>query len=443
MRASDCLKDFAKYTSLNVAGMIALSCYILADTYFVSKGLGANGLAALNLALPVYSFINGAGLMVGIGGGTIFSIFKSQDEDAAADQTFTNAVMLACSLGLFFFAAGALFSGKIAAALGAGGNVFQMSMIYLRVLLLFAPMFLLNNVLLCFVRNDGSPQMAMTAMITGSLSNVILDYIFIFPLQMGIFGAAFATGLAPIISMGVLAPFFLKKRNSFKLVKCKIMRKTVTNIFSSGLPSLVTELSAGIVMIIFNTLVLGLLGNIGVAAYGVIANLSLIVTAIYTGVAQGIQPLMSASHGAGRRSSVQALLSYALITTFVISGAIYLCVFLYASPIAALFNSEQNALLQSVATDGLKLYFTACPFIGFNVILCVYFTSTERPAPAHMISLLRGFVIIVPAAFLFSYTSAMTGVWCALPATELATAALGLWLYRLHKKTKGDGASYV
>ncbi|MEG1824683.1 MAG: hypothetical protein RR501_07890, partial [Cloacibacillus sp.] len=86
------MKDFAKYTSLNVAGMIALSCYILADTYFVSKGLGANGLAALNLALPVYSFINGAGLMVGIGGGTKFSILKSQNEDAAADRTFTNAV---------------------------------------------------------------------------------------------------------------------------------------------------------------------------------------------------------------------------------------------------------------------------------------------------------------------------------------------------------------
>ena len=196
MKERTCFRDFVKYSSLNVLGMIGLSCYILADTFFVSQGLGTNGLTALNLAIPIYSFIHGSGLMIGMGGGTRYSIQKSRMEHGAANRTFTNAVYLAAAFAVLFVIVGFFFSGTIVSLFGADESVFAMSETYLRVILLFAPAFLLNNVLLCFVRNDGAPQLAMAAMIGGSLSNVVLDWVFIFPCRMGMFGAAFATGLA-------------------------------------------------------------------------------------------------------------------------------------------------------------------------------------------------------------------------------------------------------
>lgn len=430
-------REFLKYSSLNVLGMIALSCYILADTFFVSKALGADGLAALNLAIPVYSFINGSGLMIGMGGGIKYSIAKSQGAAQRADQTFTNSAVLTAVIAACFFLTGLLASGPLALLLGADGTVYEMTRTYLQVILLFAPMFMTNNLLLCFIRNDGAPQLSMAAMITGSLSNVVLDYVFMFPLGMGIFGAVLATGLAPVISILVLSPYLLRRKNQFHLRKCRISGKLALGIFSSGLPSLITEVSSGIVMIVFNTIILGIAGNIGVAAYGVIANLSLVVMSIYTGISQGIQPLLSSGYGTGNRKKTQSVLRYALVSAVLISVVVYVCVFFGADPIAAVFNSEQNATLQSIAVTGLKIYFTACVFAGFNIILSVYFTSTENALPAHIISILRGFVVIIPMAFLLSAAAELTGVWAAFPATELIVSLIGAGLFfRIGKRTE-------
>lgn len=428
------LRDFAKYTSLNVLGMIGLSCYILADTFFVAKSLGANGLAALNLAIPVYSFLHGSGLMIGMGGGTKYAIQRSQKDPDGANRTFTHTVLLAAGFALFFMLVGGFLSGPIVTLFHADENVFEMTKTYIRVILLFAPAFLLNNVLLCFVRNDGAPQRAMTAMLVGSLSNVLLDYVFLFPLNMGIFGAVLATGFAPVISMLLLSVHFLRKKNGFHLIKEKPQGKLMVRICSCGIPSLVTEVSSGVVMIVFNAIFLQLQGNVGVAAYGVTANLSLVVLAIYTGIAQGIQPLLSRNYGTGSSAGMSAILRYALTTMLILSGVIYSIVFFGAAPIAAAFNSEQNALLQRLAVEGLRLYLTACPFVGFNIILSVYFTSTEQPRPAHILSLLRGFVVILPAAFLLSAWFQTTGVWCAFPVTEFLVACIGAVCYRFSKR---------
>lgn len=152
MKQHTILNDFIKYASLNVLGMIGLSCYILADTFFISKGLGAEGLTALNLAIPVYSFIHGSGLMIGMGGGTRYSILKSQNRQKDMNQVFTNAAVAFLLPALFFFCAGLFFSAPLTHLLGANETVFEMTQTYLRVILFFAPAFMLNNLLLCFVR---------------------------------------------------------------------------------------------------------------------------------------------------------------------------------------------------------------------------------------------------------------------------------------------------
>ena len=437
-------REFARYASLNVLGMLGLSCYILADTFFISLGLGADGLAALNLAIPIYSFINGSGLMIGMGGGTRYSILKSQNSHEEANRAFTNVLYLAVIPALCFFLIGLFFPGTIARLFGAQGTVLQMTTLYLRVVLLFSPAFLANNILLCFVRNDGAPHLSMAAMVGGSLSNVLLDWVFIFPCAMGIFGAAFATGVAPIISMAILSPHFFRRKNQFQPVRCKPKVRLMGRILSSGVPSLITELSSGIVIIVFNALILNLEGTVGVAAYGVIANLSLVVIAIYTGIAQGIQPILSRDYGRGNKKMLFSILRYAMISMLGLSVLIYGGVLLFAPQIAAAFNSEGNPTLQEIATQGLKLYFIACPFAGFNVVLSMFFTSTERPLPAHIISLLRGFFLILPLAVAFSLLWKMTGIWCAFPATEFLVALLSVGLFlrfrskSVSKQTKKD-----
>jgi putative MATE family efflux protein len=434
MNTINCFKEFIKYSVLNVLGMIGLSCYILADTFFISKGLGPDGLTALNLAIPLYSFIHGSGLMIGMGGSIKYSILKSQNDTDGRNYIFTNAVLLALIFAIAFFLIGLFFSETMITLLGADETIFEMSKTYLRILLLFAPMFIMNNVLLCFVRNDGAPQHCMIAMLAGSLANIVLDYIFIFLFGMGIWGAALATGFSPVISMLILSSFFLKKKNHFHFKKCRPSGKLTITIFSNGLPSLITEVSSGIVIIVFNMIILRLEGNIGVAAYGIIANLSLVVISIYTGIAQGIQSLISSHYGSGNHSNVQSILGYALTAMLVISGIIYFCVFWGASFIASIFNSEQNTLLQSIAITGLKYYFTACLFSGFNIIMSVYFTSIGSVLPAHIISILRGFIIIIPMAFLLSSIGGMIGIWFAFPVTELIVSIIGITLYLVHKK---------
>lgn len=428
------LKEFIKYAALNVMGMTGLSCYILADTFFISKGLGANGLTALNLAIPVYSLIHGSGLMLGMGGATKYSILKSQKNWRQTNKIFTNTVYLAGILAIAFLLTGIFLTRVLTAFLGADQEVFGMTATYLRVILLFAPAFLMNDILICFVRNDGDPKLAMLAMLGGSLSNVLLDYLFIFPLKLGIFGAVFATGLAPLISIMILSVYFLKKRNQFRMIREKPHPETEKTIVKLGIPSLIGEVSSGVVILVFNSIILKLQGNTGVAAYGVIANLSLVVMAVYTGIAQGMQPLISKAWGRYEIRTCKRILSYAMITMAAVSIAVYAVIFFLADPIAGIFNSENNRLLQEIAVTGLKLYFTAAVFAGFNLIISVYFTSVELALPAQLISILRGVVLIVPMAFLLSGLFGMSGVWLAFPAAEFLTAVTGLFLYCSKRK---------
>lgn len=293
METKKLLKEFSQYVILNICGMIGLSCYILADTFFVSNGLGPNGLTALNLAIPIYSFVHGSGLMFGMGGATKYSIYRGQKAYKNADKSFSNTIYIMSALAVTFMLTGIFFSGQLTRLLGADKNVYHMTKTYIQVILLFAPAFMANDALICFVRNDGNPKLSMLGMLTGSFSNIILDYIFIFPLNMGIFGAVLATGSAPVISLMILSKHWLTKQNQFHFVRIKPSFRLIGNIISLGVPSFITEMASGIVMIVFNTIILHLQGNIGVAAYGVVANLSLVVISIYTGIAQGTQPILS------------------------------------------------------------------------------------------------------------------------------------------------------
>ena len=346
------------------------------------------------------------------------------------NRVYTNTIYLALIFSGIFVLGGFFFSRQIAVLLGADTSILDMTNTYLYWLMLFAPAFILNDVFLCFVRNDGSPQLPMIAQLTGSLANILLDYIFIFPLGMGIFGAIFATGLSPVISIIIMLPHWIRKKNTFHFVKTGLRKYIIKQDLSLGFPSLIAQMSSGIVMITFNAIILILAGNTGVAAYGVVANISLVIVAVYTGIAQGVQPLISTFYGVGNGRQVKEVLKYALTTMLSISVIVYFVIFVFADPITTVFNSEHDLRLQQISVTGLKLYFMSVPFVGYNIILATFFTSIERVLPAHILSLLRGLVLIIPMAFLLSALWEMTGVWLTYPITEFLVAIFGFIIYR-------------
>lgn len=423
MENTNIKQTYFKYVTHNVLGMIGLSCYILADTFFIASGVGADGLTALNLAIPIYSFIHGTGLMIGMGGATRFAISKSK-------TVFTQAFYYVLIMASIFLTIGILLSGDLANLLGANADTYQMTATYLQIILCFSPMFMLNNLVICFVRNDDNPKLAMNAMLIGSFSNIILDYVFVFPYKMGMFGAALATGIAPIVSLLILSMHFIKKRNSFRLYKLRPQPRTYFDISLIGLSSLITELSSGIVIIVFNSIILRIKGNLGVAAYGIVANIALVIISIFIGISQGVQPILSKNYGERNKQNVKKVLNYGIITAIIFALIIYAFFFLFSEPIVNIFNKEHNEALSRIAIRGLRIYFTSFLFAGINILCCTYFSSIDKIRNSFIISILRGFIIIIPMAFILSAMYGMVGVWLTMTLTEFLVLILTVILLK-------------
>lgn len=426
-------RSFFKYASLNVLGMISLSCYILADTFFVAQKLGSAGLAALNLSIPLYSVIHGLGLMVGIGGATRFSILKFQEQHGLANTTLRTALQVGIMSGLLFVLLGLFGSSNLASALGADMDTLPMTKTYLRTIFSFAPFLITNNVVLAFTRNDGNPKLAMVAMFAGSFSNIILDYVFMFPLNMGMFGAAIATGFAPIISLAVLASHFWKK-HKLSLCKAKSAWSMIPDLFGLGLSAFILEVSSAICLITFNLVILRLAGNLGVAAYGIVANLSLVGIALFTGLAQGAQPLISRYYGLQQYDLARRIKKYAFVASAMMATVIYLGTFSYTQGIVGIFNSENSAQIARMAGEGLRVYFLGFFFVGFNIVAATFLSATEKTRDAFLISVMRGVVIIVPLVLILSRVWDMTGVWLSFVLTEFCVTVLTVQVKRQRQR---------
>ncbi|MCR1934089.1 MATE family efflux transporter [Clostridium tepidum] len=416
---------FMRYILTNIIGMIGLSCYILADTFFVSKGLGVQGLTSLNLSISIYSFINATGLLIGIGGATKYSICKAQNKHNKANIIFTNSIKIGTFFGILFLLIGLLASSKLSTLLGADENIFNMTNIYLKTLLCFSPFFILNNIFVVFIRNDDNPKLSMIGMLIGSLSNIILDYVFIFHLKWEMFGAAFATGLAPIISMCILTRHYIKKKNSFHFCNSKLSIKQIPYICSLGISSFITEVASGIILIVFNLLILNISGNIGVAAYGIVANLALVATSIFTGIAQGTQPLLSENFGQSNNKKILQLFKYAIYTSLAVSIVLYFIIIIFNNQLVEIFNKDHIKPLSIIAYNGLIIYFTGFFFAGINIIISAVLSSINEPKYAFTISILRSGCIIIPLALFLSYLFKMTGIWLSFPLSEIITLILG------------------
>ena len=422
-------KQFFKYVSQNIFGLLGTSCYILADTYFIAQAAGTDGVTLLNLCLPIYNLIFAFGSMIGLGAATRYAILRAQG-DVRAQRYFSNAIFSVCILAVPFMLVGIFRPDGLLRLMGGDADIVALGMNYARIFLMFTPFFMCNYVVASFVRNDGDPSLAMVATLSGSLFNVVFDYIFIFPMGLGLPGAALATAISPILSIAVCSAHFIKKSNTITFVRKAPSVRLLAQSCQLGISGFVGELSSGVTTTVFNFLLLRLAGNVAVAAYGVVANFALVATAIFNGVAQGAQPLVSQCYGKNEMAGARKLLLLGCGTALGLAALLYGVVFGYTDALTALFNSESSALMAAFAHSGMRIYFVGYFFAGCNIVAAGYLGAVNRPAEASITSLCRGMVAIVVCSLVLSALFGMNGVWAAFPVSEAITLALTVFLLK-------------
>lgn len=426
-------KKFAKYVSLNVLGMLGLSCYIIADSFFIAKAQGTNGLTALNLVLPVYNIIFALGSMIGVGSAIRYVVEKAQQRKDADNYLF-NAIVFTTVIGLIFSFIGVAFPEKLLQLLGADSEIVSTGTTYTRIFMAFSPVFMWNYVANAYVRNDGAPTRAMIATLSSSFFNIAFDYVLMFPLKMGMAGAALATALSPVVGIAVCMTHILSSKSHIRL---KICKPSFVRLFKScqvGVSAFVGEISSGVITLAFNFLMMQCAGNVGVAAYGVVANVALVVVAVFNGIALGSQPLISECYGNNDKKDVKILKRMSFITAFVAACILYTFLYFGASLVVMIFNSEHNELLTQYAEVGVRLYFTGIFFAGLNIVGSSFYSATEKAKIAFVVSMSRGFVFILIFAFTLSALFGMDGIWLAYMASEAVTLVIMYILDILDKR---------
>ena len=422
------MNEIKGYVTRSVLSTLGLSLYILADTFFIANGVGVLGLAALNIALPIFNLLTGLGLLLGMGGATLFAL------KGRSGGYFSQLLVIGGIIGLFFTGLGAFFSQDLALLLVASGATVAYTTMYMRFILVMAPFFILNNLCLAFIRNDQNPQLAMKAMIFSSVFNIIFDYIFVFPMNMGMAGAALATVLSPVLSLLILSTHrhFSKRSLSLRWAIPKL--KTVTQSVQLGLSSFLAEMSTGVSILVFNQVLIGLGGDIAIAAYGVLANILVVALSLFTGVAQGIQPLISRAANKEDRTTIQKTLAFGLRVSFVMAVGLYLVLFFLKYPIISAFNRENDPILIRLAAAGIPIFFLSLFGSSLNVVFSIFFSAIGRAKQAFALALFRGYFFLIPLVLVLANFWGLTGVWASLPITELMTLLFAAYFLRQYQK---------
>lgn len=426
-------KTFFKYLIPAVGGMLGTSLYVLGDTMIVGRALGGMGLAALNVGIPLNNVFNGMGLLFGIGGATALSINKGRQDDRGLNDIFSKSMIMAFIVGLILTLIRIFFLEDLALMLGASTDTLELVKDYLGFLMSFSIAFLLNVSLTVFVRNDGAPKLAMAGMLIGSLMNVLLDYIFVFVFGWGMKGVGLATGLAPIIGLLILSSHFIKGNNKIKFIIPKADFKIIRRIIANGGSSFIIELSAGIVIFAFNIALARISGDIGISAYSIIANLSLIFAAIFIGVGQAIQPIISYNYGAQNMDRVYKTVRLAIYTSLGMGIVFYSIGLFFPKFLVGVFI-DADAQLMNIAVKGIRIYFLAFILMGLNIVLTSFIQSKEHARVSFTISLLRGFILVIILLFILPKFMGISGIWLTLPLAELITSIISILYFKKYRK---------
>ena len=242
-----------------------------------------------------------------------------------------------------------------------------------------------------------------------------------FPMDLGFLGAALATALSPVVTMLVCTTHYLGKSNHVNFHWRTLSLHRIIGCCQLGVSAFFAEISSAVITIIFNMLILHIAGNIGIAAYGVVANISLVAMAILNGLAQGAQPLISQSYGKGEHDLVRKFLNWSLAAALLIELVIVALIYGFTDTFVGIFNSEHNLQLLAYAHTGLRLYFLGFLVAGINIVLVAYFSAIDRARPAVLGSVMRGIIAIAFCAILFSQILGLNGIWLSFLGSEIIT----------------------
>ncbi len=420
---------FGKMFFPTLLGMLLASTVNIADGAFVGHGVGSDALAAVNIVAPFFLVTAGVGLMFGVGVSVVASVHLSRGNVHAANLNVTQAFAVGTLQMAALSLAVTLFPGPTARLLGASDGLMPYALDYMRWIIPALPFYMLMSIGLFVLRLDGSPVWAMACNALPALLNVVLDYLFIFPLNMGIGGAALATALSELFGCIAVLAYMLRWRRTLRFCRVKLTRTsmalTARNIgyqVKLGASSLIGELAIACTMLTGNFVFIRRLGDDGVAAFSVACYCFPLVFMVGNAIAQSAQPILSYNYGAGLSARVRETRRLALWLAGV-CGILMSLLGVTESPFVVSLFLPQGTAAGLIAAEGLPLFSLAFLFFALNLVIIGYFQSLERFKRATAFMLLRGFVFVVPSLLLLPLAAGDLGLWLAIPLSEMLTFA--------------------
>lgn len=422
------VKIFIKYLIMSATGLMVLSVHIILDGIFIGRGIGSDGLAAINIAGVVFPFLNATSFTIGFGAAAAVSVKFGEGDIQKANDLFNQAFKLSIIVSLIYTILCIILIDSIVYLLGANEQLFQMAKDYLLVFSLFFIFYVVTIVFEGAVRNDGEPKKAMMSLILGAVTNGILDYIFIFIFSWGLKGAAFATGIGQVVSLVYLSFHFLGKKGQLYFKKTPFIKKDIMRILRNGAPHCLSQFSVTLIIITGNWIVIDMMGKLGVAAFGILLYINEFVILGFAGVADALQPLVSYNFGAKKKKRVQQFMHLSFYATLIIGISVIIVSLLGAERIIQLFNSE--AELVALTSQAMKLFFLGVIFTGMNMLCSAYFQAVERAKVSAIIQVLRGFVFIFIALFTLPKIYGADGLWLSPSVAETLTLFVSVILVK-------------
>lgn len=425
---------FFKYLIPSVGGTLAYGVLIFIDTVFIGRGIGSLGLAALNLSLPVYTLV-AFGMMLGMGGATAASIDQGKGDFKKRNQTFSLSVFLGIALSIVLSIILSLNLEWICRILGAEGETYELTYDYLNVITKTLILYIMPHVISSFIRNDKNPKLTMINLLVCAFFNIILDYLFIFVFKWGMSGAALATGIAQFMGLMTLLTHFKMPQNTLKYVKTKIDFTIIKRIITIGGSSFINEIAMGTIIFLFNYMFNKYLGENGIASYGIILNINLLIYLVFSGISQGAQPILSINYGAGLYTRVRETLRLGIKVSLVCGIFFYISLLIFRDPVILLFTRNNPAILE-ITKVGFPIFFLGSIFTGLNLALGGFFQSIGNGKIASIINIMRGFVLIALGLLILPKLFGVIGIWSAYLVCEVLTFILATVYYKKFFKKK-------
>ncbi|MEK4699367.1 MATE family efflux transporter [Solibacillus sp. FSL R7-0668] len=428
LRTTPTKKLFISYLIPSIIGMLLMAVNILVDGIFVSNGVGPEALAGVNIAVPIFSILLSISLWIGMGGATLYSIALGQNNPKKAQSIFTQSFFLATFIVGILVVLSLWKQKELAYLFGASDEIFPYVKDYLQIILIFGIVYVVENILSIFIRNDGNPRLAMIGLGVTSILNIVLNYIFIFMMDMGVKGAAYGTGIATLIGVFVLLMHFFHKESILKFTKLQFEMKTVSEILKIGLPSFIVEASAAVTVIAYNITFMHFVGAIGVTAYAVVNYMHAVFLMLFIGIGAALQPIVSYHYGAKLYSRLQQFLKLGVITGILFGIGIWFVGWKFSETIVALFGEMPEDVL-AYTTNGILLYFIGYLFLGFNLVYAEYYQAIKKIKLSSIIIVTRSIILFLPLLWLLPTYFGGDYIWLAFPIAEGLTA-IGLIIAR-------------